>query len=455
MRTRNFQALLPRLREVWRLSLPAILTQITTIAMQYIDSAMVGRLGANASAAIGLVASSTWLFNGVCYALSAGFSVQVAHNIGAGRDAEARSVVRHGLCTALCVAGILCALGLSIHSMLPTWLGGDPAIRYDASKYFMVYALMIPFSQINSLNSSFLQCSGDMVTPSILNAVMCALDVAFNALFIPRYGALGAGLGSGLACAVISLVMAWRCCFCNAALRLRRKETGRFESEILRKALKIGLPVAVQEAAMCGAQVAATTIIAPLGAVAIAAHSFAVTAESLCYMPGYGIGAAATTLVGRNIGAGKHAEAKRCGNICTAMGGVFMGVTGAVMMLICPLVFRMLTPDAEVRMLAAQVLRIGLLAEPLYGVSIVAAGALRGAGDTLVPSLMNLASIWGVRLGLALVLTPRFGLRGMWTAMAVELCVRGLLMLLRQRTTKYYEHSVVQTGEAAPICEEA
>ena len=206
---------------------------------------------------------------------------------------------------------------------------------------------------------------------------------------------------------------------------------------------------------MYGAQVAATTIIAPLGAVAIAAHSFAVTAESLCYMPGYGIGAAATTLVGRNIGAGKHAEAKRCGNICTAMGGVFMGVTGAVMMLICPLVFRMLTPDAEVRTLAAQVLRIGLLAEPLYGVSIVAAGALRGAGDTLVPSLMNLASIWGVRLGLALVLTPRFGLRGMWTAMAVELCVRGLLMLLRQRTTKYYEHSVVQTGEAAPICEEA
>ena len=137
------------------------------------------------------------------------------------------------------------------------------------------------------------------------------------------------------------------------------------------------------------------------------------------------------------------------------MGGVFMGVTGAVMMLICPLVFRMLTPDAEVRTLAAQVLRIGLLAEPLYGVSIVAAGALRGAGDTLVPSLMNLASIWGVRLGLALVLTLRFGLRGMWTAMAVELCVRGLLMLLRQRTTKYYEHSVVQTGEAAPICEEA
>lgn len=156
--------------------------------MQYIDSAMVGSLGANASAAIGLVSTSTWLLGGITYAVSAGFSVQVAHNIGAGRDAEARSVVRHGLCTALCVAGILCALGLSIHSMLPTWLGGDPAIRYDASKYFMVYALMIPFSQINSLNSSYLQCSGDMLTPSILNAAMCLLDVVFNTIFIPHFG---------------------------------------------------------------------------------------------------------------------------------------------------------------------------------------------------------------------------------------------------------------------------
>ena len=179
-------------------------------------------------------------------------------------------------------------------------------------------------------------------------------------------------------------------------------------------------------------------IIAPLGAVSIAANSFAVTAESLCYMPGYGIGSAATTLVGRSVGAGEAKQAKRYGNICTAMGVCFMAATGAVMMLICPLVFRMLTPDSSVRSLAAQVLRIELLAEPLFGVSIVAAGALRGAGDTLVPSLLNLGSIWLVRVGSALVLVPRFGLTGMWCAMAVELCIRGLLLLVRQRTSKYY-----------------
>ena len=439
MPKQTWKTLAPQLRLVWQLSLPAILTQITTIAMQYIDSAMVGALGADASAAIGLVASSTWLFGGVTTAVSAGFSVQVAHRIGAGEDTEARTVVRHGLAAALTLAALLALLGLGICRQLPCWLGGGAEICADASAYFLTFSLMLPFSQLNSLTAGFLQCAGDMVTPSVLNAVMCGLDVVCNALLIPHFGVLGAGMGTALACALVSLAMAWCCCVRNAQLRLRRGEAHVFRPEILKKAFRIGAPVAVQEIAMNGAMVASTMILAPLGAAAIAANSFAVTAESLCYMPGYGVGSAATTLVGRSVGAGDAAQARRYGNICTALGGALMGCTGLLMMIFCPFVFRLLTPVAEVRTLAAQALRIGLLAEPLFGVSIAAAGALRGAGDTLVPSLLNLGSIWIVRLGLSLLLVGKLGLRGMWIAMAIELCVRGALMLWRQKTSKFYE----------------
>ena len=439
MPKQTWKTLAPQLRLVWQLSLPAILTQITTIAMQYIDSAMVGALGADASAAIGLVASSTWLFGGVTTAVSAGFSVQVAHRIGAGEDTEARTVVRHGLAAALTLAALLALLGLGICRQLPYWLGGGAEICADASAYFLTYSLMLPFSQLNSLTAGFLQCAGDMVTPSVLNAVMCGLDVVCNALLIPHFGVLGAGMGTALACALVSLAMGWCCCVRNAQLQLRRGETHAFRPEILKKAFRIGAPVAVQEIAMNGAMVASTMILAPLGAAAIAANSFAVTAESLCYMPGYGVGSAATTLVGRSVGAGDAVQARRYGNICTALGGALMGCTGLLMMIFCPFVFRLLTPVAEVRTLAAQALRIGLLAEPLFGVSIAAAGALRGAGDTLVPSLLNLGSIWIVRLGLSLLLVGKLGLRGMWIAMAIELCVRGTLMLWRQKTSKFYE----------------
>lgn len=435
---RHWTELKPQILQVWRLSLPAILTQLTTILMQYIDSAMVGALGANASASIGLVASSTWLFHGVAYAVSAGFSVQVAHHVGGEEFGKAKNVVRHGLLAALVLSGLLAALGMAISGALPVWLGGDVEIQKDAAAYFFVFALALPFFQINDLCSTFLQCSGDMVTPSVLNGAMCLLDVVFNAIFIPLYGVLGAAIGTGLACMVISLIMLWRCCVFNPKLRLPGSEKGSFSAEILKKAFRIGTPVAVQEIAMCGAMVASTAIIAPLGTVAVAAHSFAITAESLCYMPGYGIGAAATALVGRHIGAGENALAKRSGNICTAMGGIFMGITGLIMAIACPLVFMLLTPDQRVRDLATEVLRIGLIAEPLFGISIVAAGALLGTGDTFVPSMMNLVSIWFVRIGLALLLVKPLGLHGMWIAMATELCVRGGLMLYRQKTAKYY-----------------
>ena len=195
-------------REVWRLSLPAILTQITTIAMQYIDSAMVGALGANASASIGLVSTSTWLIGGIIGGVSAGFSVQASHRIGGGDDRGARTIVRHGLVTGMLIAVILAVLAALISEPLPRWLHGDEAIRADACAYFLTFALMVPFSQLNSLCASFLQSAGDMVSPSVLNAVMCVLDVFFNALFIPRCGVFGAGLGTASACAVVSLLMA-------------------------------------------------------------------------------------------------------------------------------------------------------------------------------------------------------------------------------------------------------
>ena len=141
------------------------------------------------------------------------------------------------------------------------------------------------------------------------------------------------------------------------------------------------------------------------------------TAESFCYMPGYGIESAATTLVGQSMGAGNKRLAKRYAWICVWMGALVMGVMGAVMFAVAPLLLSWLTPVQEVRALGVKVLRIEAFAEPFYAISIVASGALRGAGDTFIPGLMNLFSIWGLRITAAAILTPRLGLTGVWIAM--------------------------------------
>lgn len=137
-----------RLRLVVYLSVPAIIAQLSSIVMQYIDASMVGSLGAEASASIGLVSTTTWLFGGLCSAASTGFTVQVAHRIGAGDMQGARAVLRQSF-TAIVIWGLaVSVLGMSISTYLPYWLGGDVAIRHDASLYFFIFSLFLPALQL-------------------------------------------------------------------------------------------------------------------------------------------------------------------------------------------------------------------------------------------------------------------------------------------------------------------
>jgi Na+-driven multidrug efflux pump len=182
---------------------------------------------------------------------------------------------------------------------------------------------------------------------------------------------------------------------------------------------------------MCSAYVAGTLIVADLGTVPVAANSLAITAESLCYMPGYGIGAAATAIIGQSIGAERFDLTKSFARVSIALGMILMGLMGLLMYISAPAVFSMLTSSAEVAELGTKVLRIELFAEPMYAASICCAGVFRGAGDTLASSIMNLLSMWCVRIVPAIFLVPALGLSGYWIAMAGELCFRGVIFLIR------------------------
>ncbi len=446
---------------VIRLSIPAILAQISSIVMQYIDSAMAGSLGAEASAAIGLVSTSTWLAGGLCISLATGFSVQTAQLIGAGRHTEAENVFRQSLITAVIFGLIIATAGVAISPSLPVWLGGGDDIKEGATSYFLIYSAALPFVQLRQLTGNMLQCSGDMKTPSILNAAMCGFDVVFNYFLIfptravtissltftipgAGMGVAGAALGTALAEAVTAILMLIAACFRSPSLRLTKNGSWRIRHQCLKTAARIALPVVMERTAMCGAQIASTKIIAPLGTISVAANSLAVTAESFCYMPGYGVGAAATTLVGQSMGSGNKKLAKRYAWISVLLGTAMMTVTGALMFIFAPAMFAMLTPVDEIRALGVSVLRIEAWAEPFFAISIVAVGALRGAGDTFVPGLMNLLSMWCVRITASALLTPYFGLKGVWIAMCGELCVRGIIFLIRLIRGRWLSRAVIK-----------
>lgn len=425
-----------------QISLPAIMSQISTIVMEYADASMVGRLGAHDSASIGLVSSSTWLIGGLLNAASLGFSVQLAHRIGAKDNKEARNIMKIGLFSTLLFSFIMLILALSVAKPLPIWLGGNKAIVHNASVYFMIFACQLPFQQLNNVAGGMLQASGNMKTPSLLNILMCLLNILFNLLLIfpsgtvgslPGWnlGVAGAALGTAFSQAIISLIMLYWLLRRSEMLKLRKGEKMRFSKGYFISAFRIALPVALEQIAQDGAQIVSTRIVAPLGTKAIAANSFSVTAESLCYMPGYGIGVAATTMIGQSIGAKREDLTYRLGWLVTILGMVVMSITGILMYLFAPFMLATLTPDPSIQMLGVRVLRIEAFAEPLFAASIVATGVLRGTGDTMIPSLFNLVSMWLVRLPLAALLSPQIGLVGVWSAMAIELSVRGILFLWR------------------------
>ena len=442
------------------LSIPTIIAQFSAIIMQYIDASMVGSLGANASASIGLVVTSTWLFWGICTTAAAGFSVQVAHRIGARDRKGARAILRQAIVATLLLSFILMAIGISISQKLPFWLGGEEAIAKDASKYFLIFILSLPALQLNFLAGGMLRSSGNMHIPSILNIIMTVLDVVFNFflifpsreihllhvnIFVPgaNWGVAGAALGTACAYLVTAGLLLLYLITKDDNLRLT-KEKGSFlpEKTVLRKALKISFPMTLEHTVIMGAQIMSTIIVAPLGIASIAANSFAVTAEGLCYMPGYGIAEAATTLVGQSFGAGRKDLARRFAYITVFMGMVVMTAIGAIMYFAAPLIMGFMTPVPEIRSLGVMALRIEAFAEPMFAASIVAYGVFVGAGDTFIPSIMNFSSMWAVRLTLAAMLAPVMGLKGVWIAMCIELCFRGAIFLYRLFNGKWLKHSI-------------
>ena len=167
-----------------QLSIPAIISQLSSILMQFIDASMVGSLGAEASASIGLVSTTTWLFGGLATACATGFYVMVSHFLGAKDTANARSVLRQSITMTLIFSFILMAAGLAVSGPLPRWLGGEEAICGDASVYFRIFILSLPFLQLNMLASGMLRSCGNMYTPTALNILMCLLDVVFNFFLI-------------------------------------------------------------------------------------------------------------------------------------------------------------------------------------------------------------------------------------------------------------------------------
>ena len=442
------------------LAWPAIIEQIMITMVQYIDTAMVGGLGQNATASIGITSTTIWLFNGFLAAAGMGFSVQVAQYVGAKREEDARDTVRQAVLFNIFFGLFTGTAAVVLSFWLPGLLGADPAIIPEASRYFRIIGYSMPFLLTSTMISSIIRCSGDMKTPMVLNILINVFNIILNFLFIypsrtialggirfrfwgAGLGVTGAAIGSAVSTLLVSILLFLVLYLKKGPVQIHIRENYRFTKECVGTAVRIGIPVALERATLNIAQIVMTLTVSGLGTAAVAANHIAITAEALSYLPAYGISAAATTLVGQAIGAKQEKMAIRFSRISTYLGVALMSFTGMLLYLFAPQLISLFTQASEVKELGVQVLRIEAFAEPLFAASIVVSGALRGAGDSRCPFLLSFVSMWGVRIPLAVILAPRIGLAGVWIAMCLELCVRGVIFLIRLYSNKWLQVQTV------------
>ncbi len=398
---------------VFTLAWPTMLEQLTQTAVQYIDTAMVGALGTQATAAVGATGTVNWMIGSIVSAVGIGFLAFIARQIGAGHPERARQASAQACLVTLILGTVLTAVTMLSARQVPVWMQVDPEIRDLAARYFLIIYLPMLFRTSSILLGTVLRSAGDTRTPMRIGMIVNGMNMILNFLLIFPSRTVsvlnlsitlpGAGLGvEGAAWAsAVSFIY-------GGAAMIRalwkhpvispKGQSFRPEGSILRPCFRVAVPNLAQRFATSFGYVVFASMINGLGGISTAAHTIANTVESLFYIPGWGMQTAAATLSGNAYGAKDHERLKKLGGTILPLEVGLMIVSGVLLFLFAEPLVRLFSRDESVIRLGVTVLRMVAVSEPFYGIPIVVEGLMQGVGKTTAPFVYNVIGMWAVRI---------------------------------------------------------
>ena len=424
-RRTGFQLNTAMIVTILTLAWPTMLEQLMQTAVQYIDTAMVGSLGTQATAAVGATTTVNWLIGSTVSAFGVGFLAFIAKACGANDRAAASRAVAQAVFVTAAVGTLFTVLTVGLSSVIPVWMQVDEGIRDLASRYFLIlYLPMLPRTA-TIIFGMVLRAAGDTKTPMKVGVLVNVINVVLNFLLIyptrpltlfditfimpgAGMGVIGAAAASAIAFLVggirITMVL-W-----NHPMVSPRGQRFKPDAEILRPCMKVALPNMFQRFGTSLGYVAFAAMINSLGDVATAAHTIANTVESAFYIPGYGMQTAAATLAGNAYGAGDRQRMKDLAAMFIPIEVGLMILSGGALFLSAPALVDIFSDAPEVIELGTTVLRMVALSEPFYGFSIILEGMMQGVGKTREPFAYNILGMWGVRIVGTLICTQLLGM---------------------------------------------
>ena len=354
---------------IFALAWPTMLEELMQTAVQYIDTAMVGTLGTQATAAVGATSTVNWLIGSTISAVGAGFLSYVSRACGAGDVDRAKRASSQAVLAVLVCGIFFTALTLSLSGMVPIWMHVDPTIQSLASRYFFVLYTPMLARSANIIFGTLLRSAGDTRTPMRVGVLVNITNVILNYLLIyptrKVFGVTVFGAGMGVVGAAwASAISFWLGGICITTALWRHKilspkgQSWKPDWEVLKPCLKVALPSALQRFGTSFGYVAFASMINALGTIPLAAHSIANTVESAFYIPGYGMQTAAATLIGNALGARDERLMRRLARMLVGIEMVLMVVSGGLLFIFAPGMMSLFTIDAAVIALGATVLRM-------------------------------------------------------------------------------------------------
>lgn len=424
---------------IFALALPIIIENILQTLLGTTDTYFAGQLTDNAIAGISITSLVMNIFISFFTAVSVGTTAVVSRNFGKKDYDQVNRSISHSLILGTVLGlttGIIC---LVFCRPILKLSGANQEIIAYAVPYYMVVAVPSVLLCLQLILSSCLRAIKDTKTPMYVTGFSNILNILFNYLFMNAgLGIFGLGLATSLSRAISALFL---------FIRLKKHDQNihisvmgsRFDKAIISSILKVGIPAGIEKLIMRIGQLIYNGMIISIGTAAYVSHNVAGNIESYSYIPALGFGLAAATFVGTSLGEGNPKKAVKMTFTAYCIAACFMVLIGCTFYILAPQLAALFTDTKEVQVTVVSVLRLIAFFQPFSALTQVLTSALQGAGDTKFPMYSTFMGIWGIRICVGYTLAARFGLglTGVWTAYAMDLTLRGFLLLWRFKGGKW------------------
>ncbi len=429
---------------VWQLAWPTIISYATHTLVRWADLIMVGPLGRDALAAVGLGGQAFWLVQSIGLLVPTGLTALLARAVGAGDLDRADRVMRHAMWLAAVVGALTTLIGLPLASAAIRLYGVEEQVVTLGAGYLVwLLAGNVPFV-LTLVISAALRAAGDSRTPLVAGVIANVVNVLFNWILIyghfgaPALGVRGAAMASSLAMvAQLAVQVAW---WRSGRLRLKpSRERLRPDRALFGSMFKIGWPTAIEGLLFAGGILWFQRLVSGYGTEAVAAYNVGAAILSLAFLPGMGFAAAASALVGQNLGNHDPGAAARSGWRATGGALICLTLVGSAIVALARPAASLFSRDLEVQNLVVLFIYILGAVLPLMAVEFAVGGALRGAGDTFFPLAVVFTGLFVCRLipATVLALGVHAPLGWVWSALVLDYLARAVLVARRFRGGKW------------------